>query len=218
MRERWTALMGSDAGFDRLVAAYGESHRAYHNFDHILDLLAELDSSPAAAGGALEIAIWYHDVVYDPRAKDNEARSAAWAVRDLEEFGFADSVRADVERLILATRHNFEVLREDGRLVVSLDLSTLGKPRERYQIYAAAIRREYGWVPESDFAKGRASVLRGFLDRPHIFPNAWFRERYEDQARENLKWELASLERGERAPENGSARGEEGDSASFADR
>ncbi|MFT5467271.1 MAG: putative metal-dependent HD superfamily phosphohydrolase [Verrucomicrobiales bacterium] len=202
MKVRWRALMGNsaaaDEAFDRLEAAYGEESRAYHNLTHITDLLNELDSAPAAAGEAVEIAIWYHDVVYDSHAKDNEAQSAAWAKRDLVELGFAKTIRNDVERLILATRHDIEISSKDEKQIISLDLSTLGKSSERYADYAKAIRREYSWVAENEYNKGRASVLSSFLDRPEVFPDEWFRDRYESQARKNLTWELGRLKSGQR--------------------
>ena len=203
LQERWTTLFARlgvaedvTPAFERLCAAYAEEHRAYHNLEHIAECLAELDSTPAAAGGdldAIELAIWYHDAVYDTHASDNEAMSAEWADRDLDRFGIPDSTRVDVTRLILATQHSAAPVQEDEALLVSIDLSTLGKSPEHYAAYAEAIRREYAWVPDSQFADGRAKVLRGFLDRAQIYPDLAFRVRYEAQARRNLAWELEMI-------------------------
>lgn len=194
---RWANLMRAspdDSAWTRLEAAYNEEHRAYHNLHHIADCLAELDivDTPAAAE-SIELAIWYHDVIYDTHTSDNEAQSAEWADRDLRRFEFSDEIRDDVRRLILATQHTEKTEEMDEALLVSIDLSTLGKTRERYAEYAASIRQEYDWVPDSDFVEGRAKVLRSFLDRGSIYPHLEFRDRYEKQARENLAWELNQL-------------------------
>ncbi|MEM7011611.1 MAG: hypothetical protein AAF585_09025 [Verrucomicrobiota bacterium] len=169
-------------------------HRAYHNLQHIADCLAELDDVETPAGAdAIELAIWYHDVVYDTHAIDNEVQSADWADRDLMQFDQSEETRSTVRRLILATQHTETSEEDDEALLISIDLSTLGKSRERYIDYATAIRREYAWVPEADFAIGRAKVLQSFLDRDTIFPHPQFKNRYEAQARANLNWELDEL-------------------------
>jgi predicted metal-dependent HD superfamily phosphohydrolase len=35
---------------------------------------------------AIQLAAWFHDVIYDPRAKDNEEKSAEYAVASLSQF------------------------------------------------------------------------------------------------------------------------------------
>src|SRR4051794_22476684 len=85
----WVPLVGQygvipDAAypvFDRLVAAYSEPHRHYHNLEHIAEMLRVVDrlSKFAADPDAVRLAVWFHDAVYDPRAKDNEKLSAILA-------------------------------------------------------------------------------------------------------------------------------------------
>ena len=48
-------------------------------------------------------------------------------------------------------------------------------------------------VPEPIYRKGRSEILRGFLNRASIYQTAWFRQRYEDRARENLERVLTTL-------------------------
>jgi len=99
------------------------------------------------------LAIWFHDIVYDPRAKDNEERSADEAAVFLQGTEFVDSVRI----LILATEHNEESGSRDARLLCDIDLSILGSERELYQTYSKAIREEYAWVSDEEYRAGRAT-------------------------------------------------------------
>lgn len=181
----------------RLEAAYAEPHRRYHTLEHVQDCLAQLarvEGLSAQDRRVLEYAIWWHDAVYDPTRHDNEARSAELAERDLERLGEPEAVRAEVARLVrLTAGHVVEPGDPLGGILVSIDLSIFGARAAAYDRYAAAIREEYGFVPDEAFRAGRAAVLRKFLDAPVIYPDERFRARLEVQARENLARELATL-------------------------
>jgi len=174
--------------FDELVQAYRQPHRAYHTLDHIQDCLNQFDAARQLAEHPheVEFALWCHDVVYDPRASDNEAQSAAWATRVLRAAGVGDEVIARVTALILATQHHTLPDDPDAALMIDIDLSILGRPVAEFDRYEAAIRREYEWVPEPAYRQARLQVLERFTARPVIYLTAFFQERYEAQARFNL--------------------------------
>lgn len=67
---------------EELLAAYGEPHRAYHTVQHLTECFAHLDSSPRGPRdpASVELALWFHDAIYDTKAADNEARSAECTV------------------------------------------------------------------------------------------------------------------------------------------
>src|SRR5687767_2691608 len=113
---RWSALwqkLGAASDpqpiFERLVQAYTEPQRAYHTLEHIHDCLARFGEASMLAEHPVEVetALWLHDVVYDPRASDNEERSADWAEHILREGGVPDVVIARIRAMILATKHQF---------------------------------------------------------------------------------------------------------------
>lgn len=196
MEERWRGLCArlaiEEGGqWERFVSAYGPEERAYHNLRHVEDCLARFDEHLELVGDpvAVEFAIWFHDVVYDTKASDNEERSGAAA---MEFLGEAD-LGWRVAELILATKHAGEWGSGDAGVLCDIDLSILGRTPERYDEYAAAIRQEYGWVAEEDYVSGRAKVLKGLLARERIFGTEAFWERYELQARENMEEEMARL-------------------------
>lgn len=185
-----------------LVALYQAADRHYHGLAHIEAMLAlaaeyrRLMYDPEA----VEAAIWFHDAIYDSRAKDNEARSAAMAERKLA--GRIQPARlARIIAMVNATAtHQLPPLEEggpsgDAALFLDMDLAVLGAGPDTFDAYERAVRREYGWVEETMWRAGRASVLKTFLARPRIFHTAEFRRRFEPQARHNIERSLAMLER-----------------------
>ena len=149
------------------LAAWAEPDRRYHDLDHLRDCLAELDRAPAdgADRDRVEAALWFHDAIYDPRADDNEARSAEWARRALAELGVPSAVADDVARLVGLTRHTGPAPDPSGRLLCDIDLAILGREPEAFDAYDRRIREEYAWVPEPDFRAARIGVLTGLLAR-----------------------------------------------------
>jgi len=200
---RWielvTRISGSPpqpATFTRLVEAYSQPHRRYHNVGHIEHCLAEFDGAAklAESPDAVEFAIWLHDVVYDPKAADNEEKSALLAVEILLAAGGTEATRNRVQDLILATRHNEPPLSQDARLLVDIDLSILGQPPDIYDLYERNIREEYSWVPATAFVAGRSGILRSFLNRPRLYSTERFEAMYGPQAKDNLRRALSALE------------------------
>jgi predicted metal-dependent HD superfamily phosphohydrolase len=177
---------------NQLVAAYCAANRHYHNLQHIDDCLTALAAVPALGASdreKLKLAIWWHDVVYDPTRSDNEELSA-----QLSERNVPAEARSEVGRLIRLTKsHQVEPGDNIGAIMVSIDLSILGAEPQIYDAYAAAIRREYAHVPDADYRAGRSAVLKHFAAMPVLFPDADFAERLDLIARENIARELASL-------------------------
>lgn len=193
--EAWQRLGAGGPSCEPLLALYAEPHRAYHNAEHIIACLAELDACSAAVAqrDALTLALFFHDAIYDPRRGDNEEASAVVAGGMLG-GRVASALLADVQRLIRITDHRHPPTAEDQKLIVDVDLSILGKPRAVFAAYETAIRAEYAHVPDDAFRAGRAKVLRHFLDRPRIYVTPQFVEQYEHAARVNLEWSLAQLQ------------------------
>lgn len=179
--------------FERLLAAYDEPHRHYHSRQHLTECLGHFEDnlSLATAPGEVELALWFHDAIYDLRGKNNEQRSADWALQALDSVGAAGDVQRRVYRLIMATRHDEEPTDADQRLLVDIDLAILGSSGARFREYDAQVREEYRWVPALIYRIERRRVLRRFLARPALYHTEAFRARYEQRARQNLLAALA---------------------------
>lgn len=181
--------------YERLTAAYSESHRHYHNQQHIAECLAELDQAQRLAHqpAAVEIALWFHDAVYDPKAVDNEERSAILANQCLVEANASDGLIKTVTNLVMATKAHVIDADADAGLMVDVDLSIFGKGEIRFLEYEKQIRDEYAWVPDSLYASKRAEILERFLARPTLYATDWFRAKYEQSARHQLNSSIAKL-------------------------
>jgi predicted metal-dependent HD superfamily phosphohydrolase len=196
------AELGASATYDiypDLASAYAAPERVYHTADHIEHCLAHFQHHREIAGqpAQIEIALWFHDAIYDTRRADNEQRSADWARNFL---GRARVEPACIERigaLIIATRHNAAVDDPDQQLLIDIDLGILGQSSAAFAVHDAAIRREYAWVPWPRYVEARVAVLTGFLNRSSIYSTPRFVARCEAQARRNIAHAIAKLERGE---------------------
>ncbi len=177
-----------------LRSRYTEPQRVYHTLLHIEKCLAWLDWYRGLAGCAaeVELALWFHDAVYDPRRMDNEHESAQLADRSLERAGVSAPTRARVVALIMATAQH-EPEAGDHALMISIDLAILGAAPADYDAFERAIRAEYAHVPEAAYVRGRTEGLARFLARPLIYPCRPVGEVLEMQARSNLERTLARL-------------------------
>lgn len=179
-----------------LAAAYREPGRAYHDLTHVAELLDWFDRVADEAGwqrpAEVYLAILFHDAIYQPGAKDNEARSAAWARS--ADLGGAAVDRERVAQLIeLTAKHgHVDAADADAALFLDADMAILGAAPERFRAYDAAIAREYQHVPADAFRAGRRAFLAGLVQKPRIYLSDYFHARLDAQARENLQRALAA--------------------------
>lgn len=201
-RDRWNDLCreaeaskGVQRWYNQLLQLYSEPHRHYHSCQHIAECFKEFDRARVLAREplAVELAIWFHDAIYNPRAADNEERSAGLAAQFLTETGDVKNLKFSVVQLVLATKVHDGFLHADAPLMVDVDLSILGQAPERFWKYEQQIRQEYEWVPEETFAAKRAEILERFLSRKKIFSTESFFRKYEEQARSNLAESIRRL-------------------------
>lgn len=175
-----------------LSAAYAEPHRAYHDASHIAEVLRWYDWVADEVGwerpADVYLAVLFHDAIYDPRAKDNEARSAALA----QALGGAGARTVELIRLTAA--HGAlgpgDVDR-DAAHFLDCDTAILGAPPDEFDRYDAAVGREYAAIPAAAYRAGRRAFLETMLARPRIFLSELFHARLDAAARANLGRALA---------------------------
>lgn len=182
--------------YNQLVAAYSEPERQYHTLQHLRECLAHLDAAASLAlhPAEVELALWFHDAVYEPQRKDNEERSAEWAWRSILAAGCGEDLAQRVQALVLATKGHSASDDPDTRLLLDIDLAILGAAPARFDEYERQIRAESAHVGEAEYRFGRAEVLAAFLARPRVYLTAAFHDALEHRARENLGRALSALQ------------------------
>jgi len=191
------AKCADDALVKELFARYGKPERHYHGLAHVEACLRWLDRVGAAAErpAEVELALWFHDAVYRPLARNNERRSATLARERLAEAGVPADAVARIGRHIEATRTHVAA-DSDGALVVDIDLAILGAPPADYDRFEADVRREYASVPAPLYRAGRRRVLQRFLARSAIYRTPLLHDALEASARTNLERRVRELARG----------------------
>lgn len=194
----WHELGAPAAGqglYDRLMACWNEEHRRYHTARHLRECLQHFAEvrDQAQHPAEIEVALWFHDAIYNPRRDDNELLSAQWAHQSVLQAGLPQEVADRVHALVMATRHDAVPADPDAQLLVDVDLAILGAEPQRFDESDEHIRAEYAHVPDEEFRVGRARILSSFLARPRLYSTPHFYARLEQRARDNLQRALARL-------------------------
>lgn len=197
-QEMWKGLgvsVPNESLFQALIACYSEPHRRYHTTQHLDECFAKLREIRVAATHPeeIELALWFHDAIYDVRRQDNEEKSAEWARSTVLRAGLPALIAERVHAMVMATRHDAVPMASDERILVDVDLSILGADTWRFTEYECQIREEYSWVPDILFRPKRRRVLKEFLERPRIFSTEQFFNAYEAKARANLRRSIDQL-------------------------
>lgn len=190
--EQWAAL----------EAAYALPERAYHNLDHVREVLGHYAAVAAGEGwlqpAEVYLAMLYHDAIYRPGARDNESLSAELAARHIAQWLPGAGVDpARVASLIrLTARHgglSISDLANDPALAdachfLDSDMAIVGADPTAFQAYDRAIAAEYGPVmPAWLFRFNRRRFLKQLLARERIYLSDSFHQRLDAQARANLR-------------------------------
>lgn len=188
-----------DEAFDDLLDRYREPHRRYHDLEHVASVQRWVDALADAERveldlSAVRLAAWYHDVVHDPGAHDNQARSAMLAAVTLAGLGIPSAVTERCASLIeMTATHQLHGPDAGAAVLLDADLAVLGGSPARYLRYRESLRAENGHLAEATFAQERREALLSMLDRPSIFNTVTFRAEREPRARANLTRELEDL-------------------------
>jgi predicted metal-dependent HD superfamily phosphohydrolase len=201
---RFSMTLISEKVRQELCDMYSAPDRFYHGLAHVEALLAALDKHHLRFNDpeAVEAAIWFHDCIYDTRAKDSERRSAELAVARLAStvtsarlWNIRDMIEATATHTVPASLD--PPARSDLILFLDMDLSILGAEEAEFDSYERSVRKEYAWVTDEAWRKGRSDVLTRFAARPRIFFSDLYRDELEENARKNIARSLERLERGD---------------------
>lgn len=174
--------------FDILIRAYSEPQRAYHTVQHLFECLTLLESVKHYLNDphAVELALWFHDAVYNPQANDNEIQSAQLFERLLISDLDLDVVKK-IKRWIIATQKHQSCNESDLQYLLDIDLAILAAPLPRFMQYEQQIQYEFSWVEPTLYLKKRQEILLHFYESSCLYQTAYFQQRYTSQAKLNLE-------------------------------
>ena len=178
-----------------LLEQYESVGRFYHTLNHIQQCLTQLDAAiPKAAlteeaVAKVEVAIWFHDAIYEPGSSQNEALSAELFEKKAESFSNKEVVR-DISRSIVETNHRHSPSSELSKWVVDLDLSGMGLSNEKFQNDGEFVRKELTHLSDQEYVDSQIKFFKGLLARERIYHTDYFYNQYEQPARQNIQTQL----------------------------
>ena len=193
----WSRCIGTGAGavFDEIDVLYREPHRRYHTAAHVEHCLRQFDLAADRMDepDVVEMALWFHDAIYDIPGKENELRSAELFAAKADGRG-SEQFRSVVHRLIMATTHRAPPETLDESFIVDIDLSSFGLPWEEFLRDSRAVRAEFPHVSDAEFYPKQKKFLESLVAGPEFCFTEFFRDRHETRARENIERLCARLE------------------------
>lgn len=177
----------------RIRELHAGAYRRYHNFAHALDVAHRVmqlkwENQRAALWAAL-----FHDAVYEPFRKDNEARSQIVMASHLRTHEDAATLHR-ASRMVLATAFHFQVdrhdLTDDEAKFMDCDIAGLGSSYDDFVWQDAAITDEFNLINPTmahDVKEGRRAFLERVLSRETVFNTPEMRIHFEHKARYNIR-------------------------------
>lgn len=148
-----------DLNFDDIVLKrYQEHHRYYHTVNHLTDVISYL-LNENVLDDELFLASVYHDAVYNPKANDNEEKSAELFLNESKHSKLNKSQIDLVYQLILDTKtHKPSNLKSE--FLIQADLNILNQPLSKLLEYEHQIFKEYQFADFKIYQKNRIDVLK----------------------------------------------------------
>lgn len=183
----------ADQAWKELSQHYTESHRLYHTLHHLDFCLREFDNAKFLINSpdTVEMAIWYHDIINSPQARDNEHQSQLLFER-VAENNFGRQFMETVSELIMITTHRQTPATHDEQYICDIDLSSMGSTWERFVSDSNDLRAESESSLE-EYTLGKLKFFNALLERPRIFYSDYFYCRYEHNARRNIQRYMSVL-------------------------
>lgn len=141
----------------------------------------------------VETALWFHDIVYNPKSSTNEEDSAELFHKLATIDRINENFIKDVKQIILCTKNHEAAENIDRQITLDCDLSIFASDLDTLKQYDINIRHEYSFVESSIYQQKRKQVLIKFLTKDRIYNTNYFHQTYEHQARENLKYLIKNI-------------------------
>lgn len=174
--------------WNNITSRYSEPSRFYHTREHIIYCLNQLDNAKNQIldKQTVELAIWFHDIVFDTKAEDNEKKSAL-LFQKLAEVQLPENIIKKVSELIIATMHTDKPADKDQAFLVDIDLSSIAGTWEHFTEDNNKLRKEVSHLSEQEYCQNKISFFNMLLQRERIYFTDYFYETCEFNARQNIE-------------------------------
>lgn len=191
--------------FNQVKNYYNESHRFYHNWDHIIygflifDKIKEFEVDIVS-----ELAWIFHDVIYLPfnfnsnnHLHTNEKLSAKFINFFLQSNSpeFYEEYNSEIkeaQKIIISTENHIP-FDERSSIILDVDMSYLGYSYKEFKKIRELVRKEYKFISNKDFNKGTIKFIDNLLKQKKIYFSNYGLKNWENQARMNLELEREQL-------------------------
>jgi pantetheine-phosphate adenylyltransferase len=166
-------------GINPILDRYEEEHRFYHNLNHVKRLFDLIDNGDFSKleKDILQLVALFHDVICDPKAKDNEVKSADFFRESLpfqlDSDRFAMTLNYNlnqINNMILETQY----FKKEGSTPLSIEFNKLdldalinGSFNELLE-NEMDIFREYQYVEYPTYKKNRLIFLEAIKTHPLV--------------------------------------------------
>jgi predicted metal-dependent HD superfamily phosphohydrolase len=196
---RWNAIFGtsedSKVVFEVLIQSYSQPHRKYHNLNHIEFMLQNLEKlfPDQKNSRSIHLAIWFHDVVFNPYSRSNEESSQKIFLKYAPRLSVTPKETEDTLKMIESSiRHSALQNTREESCFLDLDLLALGQDREAYFRYSAQIREELRLIPDFIYRNLRTKALQSLFSEGTLFRSDELRH-LNKVATENINFEISEL-------------------------
>lgn len=194
----------SDTVWNDVMPRYNEAQRAYHNADHLVQLMSFIATyrhEPQVLA-MMTAFVFFHDAVYRTDSleniKKNEIASASLANDRLRDLGVKQEFSSRVTNWIMASAsHKLDAKADpQGAFVLDADKSILAAQPDKYQEYCDNIRKEYELFDDRTFYAARLEkFIKPTLEAPKIFLTPQIDKALGERARTNLRLEALRISR-----------------------
>ena len=160
---------GIEISADEILKCYSEPHRYWHTIDHLLDIIREINKLyknkriNKREYNILIISAIFHDIVYDPKRKDNEDKSVGFMLSKCNGTPIIDEniVSSDISRvssIILNTKYHISkdnLSKKFNKIdtnILNLDFKTMLE-------WENGIYLEYKWAGKEKYKEERLKFL-----------------------------------------------------------
>ena len=156
---------GIKCDINTILAMWNESHRYYHNLNHLNDLIEQINENKSQYSQKeyekMILASLFHDCVYDPMRTDNEERSADFFMECIIDKSNPDLL--EVKQMIFDTKTH-ESTTPLSEKFNKLDMNIVERDFNQLLDWEEGIYNEYKSYGEK-YKEGRLQFLESLLDK-----------------------------------------------------